>query len=638
MSRFGVEDLLELNRLGSCAVAPHGSYGIFEVTRHSIEENRASTALHRLDLSTGTTVPMDLDGKSNKSPVFSPDGQFLYFLSNRHDSTQIWSLDLASGDEVKLSDERDAIAGFHPTPDGTALLFIRIETPAGEAPSHHSANTLLFRHWDEWRDGKWNRLCRLDLNSGDVSVISPDGHDCPPLGLHGVRDFDVSPSADTMAFVYTPDTLAARGTNMSVFVGNWPPSGAAERVTESAACEFNPRFSPDGSFLAWQGMRRPGYEADRLEVWIRHQDTGETRSLTHALDRSVRTFQWSSDSQSILFDGDDKGRRTIYRVGLDGSEPEVLVQGPFVSLVAELDGGDLLVTQESVDAPSDLYRWSAQSGLSRLTDLNSDAGLESLKPAQDFWAEGADGDAVHGLLIPPHLREEGASVPLVVFIHGGPQGAFGDQFHYRWNPQVVAAAGYAVLLVNPRGSTGYGQAFCDQICQDWGGRVVEDIEKTIDHVLAQTPWLDGSRIGAAGGSFGGYMMNWLQGHSDRFSALVNHAGIFNLWNLYYGTEEVWFPEWEFGGAPHEDPTLYDKWSPCRFVQNWKTPMLILHGQLDYRVPYLEGVSAFTALQTRGIPSRIVLFPDEGHWINKPQNALTWYTEFVGFFDTHLNAT
>jgi dipeptidyl aminopeptidase/acylaminoacyl peptidase len=305
--------------------------------------------------------------------------------------------------------------------------------------------------------------------------------------------------------------------------------------------------------------------------------------------------------------------------------------------VDELPGGDLLVVLESMASPGELYRWSEETGeVQRLISVSAgEASIAALREPTDLWFDGADGDAVHGLLLEPPHRKEGEKLPLVVFIHGGPQGAFGDHFHFRWNPQVIADAGYGVLLLNPRGSTGYGQKFCDQITGDWGGRIIEDIHAGIDHALASADWLDPERVGATGGSFGGFMMNWMQGHTDRFKALVCHAGIFNLWNLYYGTEELWFPEWEFGGAPHDDPTLYDRWNPVRHVDKWATPMLILHGQLDFRVPYLEGVGAFTALQTRGVPSRMVLFPDEGHWIGKPQNAVLWYGEMIAFFDAHL---
>ena len=632
---FGVDELLKLQRLGGCALSPDGARVVVEIARHSVEADEITTGLHVHVLSEGGWRELKLPGLSSTQPRFSPDGERLYFLAREEEGTQLWSLEWATGETTRHTEERDVISSHHPSPDGGSVLFVRTETPEGAAPTTHSGDTLLFRHWDEWRDRHRNRLCRLDLASGEVERISPAGHDCPPLGLHGVRDHDVSPTGDALALVYNPDEVPARGTNMTVMTTDWPECSAVNAVTTSAACEINPRFSPDGTRLAFQGMRRPGFEADRFEIWVR--EGGEVRSLTDSLDRSVRTFQWSRDGASLLFDADDRGRRSVYRVGLDGSPPVPLIEGRFASLVDELPGGDLLVVLESMASPGELYRWCPATGdNTRLTSVSADEPcIGGLNPAQDLWFEGADGDRVHGLLVEPATRPAGERIPLVVFIHGGPQGAFGDHFHYRWNAQVIANAGYGVLLLNPRGSTGYGQKFCDQISGDWGGRILTDIHAGIDHALAAVDWLDPERVGATGGSFGGFMMNWFQGHTDRFKALVCHAGIFNLWNLYYGTEELWFPEWEFGGAPHEDPTLYDRWNPIRHVAQWKTPMLILHGQLDYRVPYLEGVAAFTALQTRDIPSRIVLFPDEGHWINKPQNSVRWYAEMLAFFETHL---
>lgn len=629
---FAVSDLLGIRRLGPVAVSPDGQTLVLAVSVHDAEENTVRTHLHRMSASGGALSPLTRTGSRNSSPAFSPDGRTLAFVSNRSGSSQVWGMAADGGDPVQLTAAKDGVSSFCWAPDGRSLLFASTVLPTEPPKGVRTTERLLFRHWNEWRDHHRNVVFRQELETGRAVVLSPSDVDCPPVALEGERDFDARPGTGEVALTWNPDPQPALSTNNTV----WRLAAGADpaRISESMACEVDPRWSPDGRRLAWLAMERPGYESDARRLWVLDTETGAATCLTAAFDRPIRRFQWARSGDSLLFDGQDRGRSSIWRADLDGHVHPLLV-GRYATLVDELPDGDLLVSLESLTEPADLWRLSPGTGaLTRLTELHPQLAEVAWDGGRDLWWQGADGDPVHGLLVMPPGTPH-APVPLLVLIHGGPQGAFAAHFHYRWNPQVFAGAGYAVLLVNPRGSTGYGQAFTDQITGDWGGRVVTDLLAGIDHALAEEPALDPASIAAAGGSFGGFMTLWLAGHSDRFKALVCHAGIFDMRNLYWGTEELWFPAWEMGGTPAERPDQYDRWSPSRRVDRWQTPLLVLHGEQDFRVPVLEGMSAFTAAQVQGVPSRLVLFPDEGHWILQPQNARRWYSEVVSWLDRHV---
>lgn len=628
---FTVTDLLALRRLGPAVASPDGETLVFAVSGHDVEENAVRTQLYRMPADGGPIEALTQSGTRNTAPAFAPNGRTLAFISNRGGTPQVWLLPLDGGDAAQLTAARDGVSAFAWAPDGRSVLFASTVTPSDATEGVRTADKLLFRHWNEWRDHHRNVVFRQEVATGQLSVLSQPEADCPPVALEGERDFDARPGTNEVALTWNPDSQPALGTNNTV----WRVvDGRATAVTDSRACEADPRWSPDGRHLAWLAMERPGFEADLRHIWVLDTESGQTRCLTAGFDRPIRRFQWARGGDSILFDGQDRGRHTIWRVGLDGPVTTVLT-GHYATLAGELPGGDLLVAIESLTAPADLWRLNGETGaLLRLTDLNPRLGEVAWDGGRDLWWEGADGDPVHGFLVMPPGTPK-TPVPLLVLVHGGPQSAFAAHFHYRWNPQVFAGAGYAVLLVNPRGSTGYGQAFTDPITGDWGGRVVTDLLAGIDHALAEEPTLDGERIAAAGGSYGGWMTLWLAGHSDRFRALVCHAGIFDMRNLYWGTEELWFPAWEMGGTPAEAPEAYDRWSPSRYTAKWKTPLLVLHGEQDFRVPVLEGMSAFTAAQVHGVPSRLVLFPEEAHWILQPKNAHRWYQEVVAWLDHHV---
>ncbi len=516
----------------------------------------------------------------------------------------------------------------------------RLTRPDGEptGPRPRLERGLLFRHWDSWRDGRRNHLLAVGLASAHVRDLTPGDRDVPPVALGGACDYDIAPGGDEIAFARNDDPEVALSTSNGIVIAALDGQGAERRLTANRGCEANPRYSPDGRWVAFLAMSRAGYESDRRELTVIERSGGAARSLTADLDRSIGDFAWAQDSRTLFFHSEERGRKSIWRVSVAGGEPERLTSGAYDELKAlGHDSRTIVFTRQDATRPAELHRLDLEGGaVTRLTGLN-DGRLEgiALAPAEDFEFTAEDGAVVHGFMVfPPDFAPE-RRYPLVVLIHGGPHSAFCDQFHYRWNPQLLAAPGYVVAMLNPRGSSGYGQAFSDQIRNDWGGRCYTDLMRGVDYLLDTCSFIDRDRVAAAGASFGGYMVNWIAGHTDRFRALVCHAGIFNLESMYYATEELWFPHWEFAGSPAEKPEAYARWSPDRFVENFRTPTLVIHGEQDFRCPVVGGIAMFTALRTRGVPAELLYFPDEGHWIEKPQNAATWYATIHAWLERWL---
>ena len=395
---------------------------------------------------------------------------------------------------------------------------------------------------------------------------------------------------------------------------------------------------PDGRYLAYRAMERAGFEADKHRLILRDVATGTVTDLTGHYDRSVREFLWAPGGEGIYFNADDVGHRAIFHIDLASKEVKRLTEGTCnTSLQITPYGQTLVFLRQSMNAPAEIYKLDLATGEETQLTHSNDSLLAQLEmnPAEEFWFKGAGGARVHGFLLKPPHFDPARKYPLLFLVHGGPQGAWSNSFHFRWNAQLFASPGYVVVMINPRGSTGYGQKFTDQISGDWSGKVYKDLMKGLDYVLATCDFIDPDRLAAAGGSYGGYMMNWFEGHTDRFKALISHAGVFNLTSMYLHTEELWFPEWDLKGTPWTNPRSYRKWSPHQFIGKFKTPMLVIHGEQDYRVPISEGMQTFTALQKMGVPSKLLYFPDEGHWITKPQNSELWYETVWDWLATYL---
>jgi dipeptidyl aminopeptidase/acylaminoacyl peptidase len=589
-------------------------------------------------------------GASSSSPVWSPDGRQLAFVSGRGgDGAQVWLLPVDGGEARQLTrleggasmpvwsrDGRQLLVASQVWPEGDALAD-RMKRLSESGSSAMIYDELMYRHWDEWEDGKRSHVFIVDVATGAARDLTPGPYDTPPISLGGAQDYDLSPDGRELAFVRNVDVPTAVGTGNDIWLVA-VDGGEPRRLTESAANDVAPQYSPDGRWLAYLAMERPGFEADRQRIMLFDRRSGEHRVLTDALDRSVDTFVWTPDSRSLFFLAQDEIHRSVYRVAVSGGTVSQITRAAYISSLALTpDGRSLVVGRQSSVLPNELFVLDTNGRELRQLTRTNDALLSqlALQPAEPFWFDGAGGTRVQGFLIRPPDFDASRKYPVVYVVHGGPQGAWSDHFHYRWNGNMFAAPGYVAVLVNPRGSTGYGQQFTDEISGDWGGRVYEDLMLGLDHVLTTYPFTDGSRVAAAGASYGGYMMNWFLAKTDRFRALINHDGVYDLRSMYGATEELWFPEWEFRGMPWTNPEMYSRWNPSEHVENFSTPMLVIHGGLDYRVPLEQGLQVFTALRRQGVPARLLYFPDEGHWVLKPQNAMVWWETVYDWLDRYI---
>ena len=648
------DDLIGLGRIGSYEISPDGRYVAFTVTWFDKGGNSSNTDIYLVPLRGGDPWRFARSEGDDHSPCWSPDGTRLAFVSTRGGSAQIWVIPVDGGEAAKITDVPTGVSSPLWSPDGERIAFTSRVFPDCEdmacnrekLDEHKSSpvkarliDRLLYRHWNHWREGRYSRLFIAPLDGGEPLAINTGMTDCPPISLGGERDYDFSPDGTEICFTMNADPVVAVSTNNDLWLA--PAAGGEPKLLtgDNPANDNNPRYSPDGRYIAWRAQARAGFEADRHRLMLYERRSGTIRPLTERFDYSVDRFDWAPDSRSIYFTVEDRGRSSICRVTLKGDDAEFVLRGAYDSGVRVTpDGKHLVFPRQSVREPVDLHlATAAGKKVTRLTDINR-AVLERLEmnPVEEFWFAGAAGRQVHGLFVRPPFFEQGRRYPLIMLIHGGPQGSFSDNFHYRWNAQMFAAPGYVVAMVNFSGSTGYGQDFTDAVSGDWGGAPFEDIMLGVDHIAENFPFVDPQRFVAAGASYGGYMINWIAGQTPgRFRCLVSHAGVYNLESMYGATEELWFPEWEFGGTPWDNLETYETFSPHRYAARFETPCLVVHGEHDYRVPYNQGLELFTALQRRGVPSKLLFFPDEDHFVRKPLNAELWWKTLHEWFAEHL---
>jgi dipeptidyl aminopeptidase/acylaminoacyl peptidase len=481
----------------------------------------------------------------------------------------------------------------------------------------------------------------VPASGGPARDVTPGDFDAPPFSLGGPSDYAFSPDSAEMAFARNTDKDQALSTNGDIFIVP-VTGGEAKRITgENKGADLSPQYSPDGRFIAYRSQATPGFESERWRLMLYDRKSGRSRSVTDSLDAYVQGFTFSKDSKTIYFVSDYRGIQPISAMDVDsGAIKRIVADGFNDDLALSGDGRTLIFSRSSATRPAEIFRAASDgTAVTQVTHTNDEfISSFKLQPAESIEWTGAENAKVHGWIVKPANFDPSQKWPMVVLIHGGPQGAWDDNWGYRWNPQIFANAGYVVLMPNPRGSTGYGQKFTNEISGDWGGKAYTDIMNGVAQVLS-LGYVDKARLGAAGGSYGGYMVNWILGHNDdprfKFSALVSHAGVYNLSSMYGATEELWFTDWEFKGTPWSNPELYQKWSPNLFAKNFKTPTLVVHGEMDYRVPVTEGLQLFTALQRQGVDSKLLYFPDEGHWVLKPQNSTLWYHTVLDWFGSHL---
>ena len=652
--RFSVEELLKLRRVSDPQLSPDGRHVAYVVTDVSLEKNSRTNHIWLVPTAGGEPVAVARSEKAEDTPRWSPDGKKLAFVSTRDGASQVWVVDMGPagsvGEPKKVTSIATEASGVRWSPDGKWILFTsdvypecadaacnarRLKEFEGRKSKARVFEHLMFRHWVSWKEGRFSHLF---IAPADASAaprdLTPGEADVPPFSLSAPDDYAFSPDSKEVAFARKTDPVEATSTNSDLFVLDLSdPAAKPAKITTNPAADGGPLYSPDGRFIAYRAQHRPGFEADRWELMLFDRKTREHRSTTVGWDRSPDSYAWTADSRALFVSAEEQGRVAVFRFDPAGGAPSLLpITGSAGDVNVSRDGKTLVFTRSTSDAPVDVYR-SAADGADVRPITRANAGIASfkLRQAENVWFDGAGGVKVQAWVVRPPDFREGQKYPLLYLVHGGPQSAFNDSWGYRWNPQVFAAAGYVVFMPNPRGSVGFGQQFTDEISGDWAGKVYDDLMKGADFAEA-LPYVEKGRTGTAGASFGGYMMDWFLGHTTRFRAIVTHAGVYNLTSMYGVTEELWFPEWDLKGTPWTNPELYARLSPHTYARDFKTPTLVTHGELDFRVPIGEGLQLYTTLQRLGVPSKMVYFPDEGHWINKPANSALWYREFLAWMD------
>ena len=650
-------DVQSMHRLSEPAVSPDGRYVAYSLTETDWKSNKRRTDLFVLDLTAPAAPPLRLVNSpdtNESSPAFSSDGQWIYFLSNKSGSEQVWRIRRGQKAE-QVTDLKADVGGFLLSPNNARMAvwadrdlrctdFNCAGLPSKpESGSGRTYDQLFVRHWDSWAEaGVRSRIFTFPMvegkpRGGGVPVTGNLVGDTPGKPFGGAEELAFSPDGQTLYFTLREaGRIEAKSTNLDIFAvpsdGSRPPVNLTDA---NDATDTLPAVSPDGRTLAYVAMARPTYEADRQVLQLRDIASGRTRAVTARWDRSIDSVEWSKDGRSILVTAGDTLEEPVFRVDAATGEVARLTGDGHFGNVRALPGGGLLATMNSIQAPDDIYRIDAGGRVAQLTNVNREL-LAQMDPVgfRKFSFNGANNDRVWGwTLVPVRNR----MLPTLLLVHGGPQGSFSNSWSYRWNPRVFASPGYGVVSIDFHGSTGYGQRFTDSINRNWGGWPLEDLKRGMAYVAATNPQLDTANACAAGGSYGGYMMNWIEGQwPDRFKCIVQHDGVFDARAMAYETEELWFDEWEHGGhAYYEAPAEFERWNPVNYVRNWRTPQLVITSEKDFRIPYTQGIAAFTALQRRGVPSRLLIFPDENHWVLKPKNSVQWYDEVFGWFGKYL---
>lgn len=647
---FTVDKMLKLVRISEPALSPDGQQVAFTVQTIDLANNTKPTQIYVVPLAGGTPRQLTREGSANGRAKWSPDSKQIYFVSNRGGSSQIWAMGVDVADPRQITRLSTEASGVLVTPDGEHIVFLsnvypecgaddacntkRIEDETKNKSKARLYTSLLYRHWNEWRGTRRQHLLIAKTDGTEVVDLTPGQYDVPPFSLGGPDDYAISPDSQEIAFTMNVDVDAASSTNSDIYVVS-AAGGQIRKITSGLGADNAPSYSPDSKLLAFRSQARPGLESDRWRLMVLDRNSGRTTSLTESLDRWVGSYTWAPDSTRLFFTAEDRGRTGVQMIQAAGGGMRNIITGAssLDDVQFTSDGRTMIYTEVSGSRPAEIFRATSGGGSGvALTHLNDEVlASADLALLEEIYADSPDRARIQSFIVKPPGFSETRRYPVMFLIHGGPQGSWGESWTYRWNAQVMAGAGYVVVLPNPRGSTGYGQKFIDDISGDWGGRVYEDLMAVVDKVSA-LPYVDKDRMVAAGGSYGGYMVNWLLGHSRRFKAFISHAGVFDLRSMAAETEELWFVKAEFQGMPWDSPEIYQRWSPSYFVRDFKTPTLVIHGELDYRVPVSQGLQLFTALQTQKVPSRLLVFPDEGHWVLKPQNTVLWYSQFLGWMD------
>jgi len=642
---FSVNDMLAMDRVSDLMLSADGQWALYNLRSTDLEKNRGTSDVWMVSTAGGEPRRLTSMPGSESGARFAHDGKSVLFLSAQSGSSQVWSVSLEGGEPKQVTQEPLGVDAFQPFPSDARLLLAmevwheytgpdavqkslqKDADVAARKASGRLYDSLLFRHWDSWEDGKRSHIFVWQAGAATYDLVSGFDGDVPTKPFGGMEEVTIKPNGAEVVFaslLYTGD--AAWAYNTELYHVRLEAPGALANITEgNPAWDGNPSYSPDGTQLAYLRMRRPGYESDRRAISVVNAKTFTGRELTIDWDRSPDEIVWSRDGKTLWCTADDLGNKSIFAVDVaTGAVRRVLGKG--TNAAPREAQGKLVYLHDNLKAPVEVYSAGLDGKDTRALTQHNAKQLAATRMGdfEQFRFLGYRNEPVYGFLVKPVNFDPKQKYPVAFLIHGGPQGSFGDHFHYRWNPQAYAGAGYAAIMIDFHGSTGYGQTFTDTINGDWGGAPYIDLMKGLDAALEQYAFLDKDRCVALGASYGGYMINWINGQTDRFRALVCHAGNIDERLAYYDTEELWFPEWERGGTPWEVPESYAHHNPIDHVHKWATPTLVIHGANDFRVVDTQGMSTFTALQRRGIPSRFLHFPDENHWILKPANSIQWH--------------
>ncbi len=663
---FTFDAMMKLARIDEPQLSPDGKLVAFTVQTIDMPNNTKPTQVYVVPLEGGAPQRLTNEGSSNTRPRWTPDSKRIFFVSNRSNGSEIWSMKPDGSDQKAVTNVPTEADGETVSPDGKLMLFVSDVYPGCEPGNavpgadydpvcnktkldQEAANkmdarvftSLLYRHWTQYEGSRRRHILIQALDgSNKVRDLTPGNLNTPPFSLEGPEQYAFSPDSVEVTYVANTDPEPATSTNSDLFTVA-AAGGEVKRITTNPGADEGPLYSPDGKYLAYRTQIRAGYESDQWRLAVLELGTGKMNTLTDSLDRWVETYTWSRDSTRIFFTIADHGTSPLLMMPVEGGAIRTIAQGPTSVGAMQFtpDEKTMIYTEQSGSRPIEINKATSKGGPGvALTHLNDAVlGQYELTAPEKISVDGAEGAKIESFVVKPPGFNGSLKYPVLFLIHGGPQGAWGESWSYRWNAQVFAGAGYVVVMPNPHGSTGYGQSFTDAVNSDWGGRPYQDIMATVDYV-SSLPYVDKERIVAAGGSYGGYMIDWILGHTDRFRALVSHAGVYDLQSEAGTTEELWFPKWEFQGFPWENPELYQKWSPSSYVKSFKTPTLVTQGEMDYRVPVGQGEELFTALQELKIPSKLVQFPDEGHWILKPQNSQFWYSTVIDWLNDYTKKT
>jgi len=655
-----MNDMFALKRISDPQISPDGKSVAYVVSVVDREKNASTSTIWLAPVAGGEARQLTGGPKHDSHPRFSPDGTKLLFESDRSGEGQLWVLDLVAGGEAKqlTTITTGASTGIW-SPDGKHVAFVSAVYPEFSDKPYAESNEankkkaeeieknpvkarvfdkLFFRHWDSWVEGKRQHLFVMPAAGGEPRDVTPGDIDGYPTSSTFSMGDDFTFTPDSQAIVYTAPAQKEEAWSTNHDLWRVPIAGgtAVNLTKDNAAADSCPRFSPDGKWIAYRAQEKAGFEADRWQLMVMPAAGGKPKSLTAAHDRSIDAFVWGDDA-TIYCTSERNGGVPICKISVkDGAITELATGGAFGSPGISKDGKTLTATRATMNAPAEVVAIDTATGKVRnVTNVNEKLLAEiTMNRPESVTVKGAGGTPMQMWILKPPGFDAKKKWPLVYLVHGGPQGAWDDSWSYRWNPQLWAAQGYVVAMPNPRGSTGFGQKYVDEISGDWGGKCFDDLMAGVDY-LEKLPYIDSSRMAAAGASFGGYMMNWFAGHTDKFKTLITHCGVYNFDSMYSTTEELWFDEWEHGGPPWVNRESYEKFSPHLFAKNFKTPMLVIHNDQDFRVPIGEGLMTFTTLQRLGIPSRMVNFPDEGHWVLKPANSEYWHKEVFDWLKKYV---